>query len=115
MPPRETNHTLGFSDQKSDPCDRQSGVDHPVRGRDAALALLSQFVSADTLETMAKPKEAMALDWHVQFRGVYTRIAKQLEVHPSYVSRVARGERRSEKIEQALKAEIAQIEKRRPT
>ena len=115
MPPRETNHTLGFSDQKSDPCDRQSGVDHPLEAEMPHLALLSQFVSADTLETMAKPKEAMTLDWHIQFRGVYTRIAKQLKVHPSYVSRVARGERRSEKIEQALRAEIAQIEKRRPT
>ena len=82
MPPRETNHTLGFSDQKSDPCDRQSGVDHPLEAEIPHLALLSQFVSADTMETMAKRKEAMTLDWHIQFRGVYTRIAEQLKVDP---------------------------------
>ena len=46
------------------------------------LALLSQFVSADTMETLAKRKEAMTLDWHIQFRGVYTRIAEQLKVDP---------------------------------
>jgi hypothetical protein len=33
---------------------------------------------------------------------------------PSYVSRVARGERRSPKIERALERELARIEKLRP-
>lgn len=41
--------------------------------------------------------------------GLYTRVAKQAGVHPSYVSRVARGERRSEKISQAIAAELAQF------
>ncbi len=41
--------------------------------------------------------------------GLYTRVAKQVGVHPSYVSRVARGERRSEKISRAIAVELAQF------
>ena len=37
--------------------------------------------------------------------GIYSRVARRLGVHRTYVSRVARGERRSEKIEDALIAE----------
>jgi hypothetical protein len=42
-------------------------------------------------------------------RGLYRRVARQLEVDPSYVSRVARGERQSRKIEDALKRELNKI------
>ena len=41
--------------------------------------------------------------------GLYSRIARQLGVDRSYVSRVARGERRSEPIEQALVSEFERI------
>ena len=41
--------------------------------------------------------------------GLYTRVARQVGVHPSYVSRVARGERRSESISHAIAAELAQF------
>ncbi len=41
--------------------------------------------------------------------GLYTRVAKQAGVHPSYVSRVARGERRSELVSRALADELAQF------
>ena len=37
------------------------------------------------------------------------RVANRLEVHPSFVSRVARGERKSELIEAALRKEIRKI------
>ena len=37
--------------------------------------------------------------------GIYTRVARRLGVHRTFVSRVARGERRSESIENALVAE----------
>lgn len=37
--------------------------------------------------------------------GVYSRVARRLGVHRSYVSRVARGERTSPLIEEALLAE----------
>jgi len=45
------------------------------------------------------------------YRGIYSRIAKELEIDPSYVSRVARGERQSAKVEAALLKEIRRIEK----
>jgi DNA-binding transcriptional regulator YdaS (Cro superfamily) len=41
--------------------------------------------------------------------GMYSRIARQLGVHPSYVSRVARGERRSERVSRAIAAELGQL------
>src|SRR6266576_3749999 len=43
------------------------------------------------------------------FRGFYGRVARQLEVDPSYVSRVARGERQSAVIEAALEREMNRI------
>ena len=44
-------------------------------------------------------------------RGLYGRVASQLDVDPSYVSRVARGERLSEEIEAALEHEMRKIMK----
>lgn len=41
--------------------------------------------------------------------GLYSRVARQLGVDRSYVSRVARGERRSENIERALTNEFDRI------
>ena len=43
------------------------------------------------------------------FRGVYNRVAKRLSVDPSYVSRVARGERKSAVVEKALADEVRMI------
>jgi len=42
-------------------------------------------------------------------RGLYGRVARQLEVDPSYVSRVARGERQSDAIEASLERELKRI------
>ena len=42
-------------------------------------------------------------------RGLFARIAKKLKVSPSYVSRVANGERRNENISQALDEELGKI------
>ena len=41
--------------------------------------------------------------------GLYSRIARQLQVDRSYVSRVARGERHSEVVERALTTEFDRI------
>jgi hypothetical protein len=41
-------------------------------------------------------------------RGLYNRVARKLGCDPSYVSRVARGERTSKAISEALRAEIQQ-------
>ena len=43
------------------------------------------------------------------FRGIYNRVAKRLGVDPSYVSRVARGERKSDVVEKALADEVRMI------
>jgi hypothetical protein len=45
----------------------------------------------------------------ILYRGMYVRIARKLRVHPSYVSRVARGERHSRQIEDALQQELKDI------
>ena len=42
-------------------------------------------------------------------RGLYSRVARELNVDPSYVSRVARQERRSATIEASLVREIKRI------
>lgn len=42
-------------------------------------------------------------------RGMYGRVARKLGLHPSYVSRVARSERRSKTVEDALRRELNQI------
>jgi hypothetical protein len=42
-------------------------------------------------------------------RGLYRRVARQMHVDPSYVSRVARGERRSKIIQDALRRELIRI------
>lgn len=46
---------------------------------------------------------------HTLYRGVYRRVAEQLGVDPSYVSRVARGERVSAEIQKFLTAELNRI------
>jgi len=48
---------------------------------------------------------------HVLYRGIYSRVARELGIDRSYVSRVASGERRSPKVEAALRKEIKRIEK----
>jgi hypothetical protein len=46
--------------------------------------------------------------------GVYTRVARRLGVDRSFVSRVARGERRSDMVENALVAEYDRAKDRLP-
>jgi len=48
---------------------------------------------------------------HALYRGLYVRIARKLGVDPSYVSRVARGDRRSSEIEEALRQAQQEINK----
>jgi hypothetical protein len=52
-----------------------------------------------------------ALNRYSLYRGLYSRVARQLGVDRSYVSRVARGERRSKVVEAALRTEVKRIEK----
>jgi len=66
------------------------------------------------LEHVAKRSQIKTLLEYKLYRGLYSRVDRQLGVDPSYVSRVAHGKRHSPKIERKLKAEIARIEKLRP-
>jgi hypothetical protein len=43
--------------------------------------------------------------------GIYSRVARRLGVHRTFVSRVARGERRSESVEGALIDEYERAQK----
>jgi len=51
----------------------------------------------------------LSLELASHFRGLYNRVADAVNVDPSYVSRVARGERKSQIVEEALKKEIQKI------
>jgi hypothetical protein len=57
-------------------------------------------------------RKSSSLSPHALYRGLYGRIARKLGVDPSYVSRVARGQRRSAIIGQALRRELDQITRR---
>ena len=48
---------------------------------------------------------------HSLYRGVYSRVARRLNLDRSFVSRVANGKRRSAQVEAALRKEIARIER----
>ena len=64
---------------------------------------------------LRKPSTIEArLRWHMRFNGLYARAAKQLGVDPSFVSKVASGTRKSEKVTQALEAEMKRLEKLKP-
>jgi len=54
------------------------------------------------------------LAWHKLHAGVYARVARQLGVDASYVSRVAKGDRQADHVEQALISELKRIERLRP-
>jgi hypothetical protein len=43
------------------------------------------------------------------FNGIYTRVAAKIGVHPSMVSRVARGERNSQQVAVAIRTELRVI------
>jgi transcriptional regulator with XRE-family HTH domain len=64
-----------------------------------------QHDNASTIQGPALPPQTL-------YRGLYIRIAKRLKIDPSYVSRVARGERHSKSVELALRHEIDQINKK---
>jgi hypothetical protein len=51
-------------------------------------------------------------DLSPELRGLYGRVARQLGVDPSYVSQVARGERQSALVEDALRRDLTEIMER---
>lgn len=73
-------------------------------GQTPIEATSKEVMNRAKLDDNTLPFQALTL-----FRGLYKRIAMKLDVDPSYVSRVARGERRSEVIEAALRKEMQKI------
>jgi hypothetical protein len=61
--------------------------------------------NASTIQGAALPPQTL-------YRGLYIRIARRLKIDPSYVSRVARGERRSKAVENAIRQEIDHINRK---
>src|SRR3984957_15093844 len=61
-------------------------------------------MNRDKPDTTTHAFEALSV-----FRGIYKRVAVQLDVDPSYVSRVARGERRAPFVTEALRKEIQRV------
>ena len=57
------------------------------------------------------PNKKLDLARVERYRGLYARVARELGVDRSFVSRVARGERRSKDVERALERELRRIEK----
>lgn len=51
------------------------------------------------------------LNRHQLYRGIYSRVAKELGIDRSYVSRVASGERKSDRVQKALVRELQRVEK----
>ena len=58
-----------------------------------------------------QPEDQRLLERHIKHLGLYARVAKLMDVNPSYVSRVARGVRRSEKVRRVLMQELRRIER----
>ena len=73
-----------------------------------ALHLTLRMTNMD--ETQVARDKMSVVNRYVQaLCGLYSRIARQLQVDRSYVSRVARGERHSEEVERALTTEFDRI------
>ena len=60
----------------------------------------------------ARTKSTTALAKALHYRGLLTRVANRLGITRQHVGRVARGERQSARVLDALIAEIERIERR---
>jgi hypothetical protein len=65
------------------------------RRRDSSLEYIPQMERTVTL-----------FDAYAAQRGLFARLARRLGLDPSYISRVANGERRSKRISRAIEAEL---------
>lgn len=75
-----------------------------ARWRIASGNRLSQPARPATIEYYRPPLNLVSV-----LRGLYARVARKLRVDPSYVSRVARGERNSARVEKAIQRELRNI------
>ena len=73
---------------------------------------LSKHNNGDGKVTLKRGVLGNLLNAHRLHHGIFARVAQNLAVDPSYVSRVANGKRRSPEIEQALAQELRRISER---
>jgi hypothetical protein len=67
----------------------------------------SKVVQAKTRQKNGHETPDMLFSLPSMFRGIYDRVARKVGCDPSYVSRVARGERNSDAVRNVLEAEIS--------
>jgi hypothetical protein len=84
------------------------------KGRGIGLAAFRQFLlGADAMSVKRDPSAQRncktIAEIHGEFRGLYIRVASQAGVDQSYVSRVARGQRKSALVEELLRSEVKRI------
>jgi hypothetical protein len=101
-----TNHLYGTNDEGLLPL--VPFVEAPMRSRKAPRSLDRKGPRVSRTPKNAKSTRA-PYDLASLFRGLYHRVARRLGRDPSYVSRVARRERRSKIIEDALRCELGKI------
>jgi DNA invertase Pin-like site-specific DNA recombinase len=73
------------------------------------------FMGQEKIPAKEKPSTARLRKLNTMVEsvcGIYTRVARRFGLHRSFVSRVARGERRSEPVENVLLAELKRFEDR---
>src|SRR5271156_1023789 len=68
------------------------------------LLFSKEVMNSDKPDSITHSLEALSV-----FRGIYKRVAVLLDVDPSYVSRVARGERHAPFVTDALRQEIQRV------
>ena len=73
---------------------------------------VSKHNNGDGKVTLKRGALGNLLNAHRLHHGIFARVAQNLAVDPSYVSRVANGKRRSPEIEQALAQELRRISER---
>ena len=80
----------------------------PVRKNEKRRPIKRNRLQASRTVKKSAPAD-LPQDLASLLRGMYGRVARKLHLDPSYVSRVARGERRSDLIKAALRNELNKI------
>ena len=81
-----------------------------LRGARGAFITCAGYETESHVSETITRKGRLLLKRHLLHRGIYVRIAKNMRVDASYVSKVASGERKSIKVERAVIVELERIE-----
>jgi hypothetical protein len=78
----------------------------------AKVCTFEQFAKLEFVYISWMARAMTMLESYVEHRGLYARVAKALGLDPSYVSRVANGKRRCERVRQAIEDELMKMNSR---